>query len=125
MLVTRRDAVSQDIEIRLVAPVVPVADDIKTTLGASDGHVEQIGLSGREAMCARPVRIAAEDEDDDIGFLALHGMHGADPLLPIPSAYLGEDGFVHLHGLAGNHAERADDPNLGGCYPGITQLGEH
>jgi hypothetical protein len=65
------DAGSQDIEVRLVAPGVSVADDIETTLGAGDGHVEQIGLSGREPARAGPVRIAAEDEDDDIGFLAL------------------------------------------------------
>ena len=118
------DADSQDIEVQLVAPGVSVADDIKTTPGAGDGHVEQIGLSGREPARGGPVRIAAEDEDDDIGFLALHGVHGADPLLPIRSAYLGEDELVYLHGLADDHAERADDPDLRGDYPGIAQLGE-
>ena len=125
MLGTRRgDTGSQDIEVRLVSPGVSVADDIETTLGAGDGHVEQIGLSGRELARARSVRIAAKYEDDDIGFLALHDVHGADPVLPIRPAYLGEDGLVHLHGLADNHAERADDPNLRRRYPGIAQLGE-
>jgi hypothetical protein len=117
------DAGSQDIEVRLVASGVSVADDVETTLGASDGDIEQIGFSGCEQAPAGLVRIAAEDEDDDIGFLALHGVHGTDSLLPIPSAYLREDRLVQLHGLADEQADPADDPDLPASTPD-PQLGE-
>ena len=113
------NAGSQDIEVRLAAQVsrLPMTFDDAWRGSAT---LSSLGL-GLRTRARRPVRIAAEDEDDDIGFLALHGVHGADPLLPIRSAYLGARNH-RLRGLADDHAERADHPICAAFTPASPSL---
>ena len=81
----------EDIEVRFGGPGVAVADDVETPPGSGDGDVEEVWCLRREVAGARLGGIAAEHEDHDIGFLALHGVDGAYPLGAVLAADVGEN----------------------------------
>src|SRR5580658_6022686 len=105
----RGEGGGQGIEVGFGGPGFAIADDVETAAGAGDSHVEEVGGLGGETAGPGPGRVAAEDQDYHVGFLALHGVDGAYPLGAVPGADVGEDRLVHPVRLGDDLAERADD----------------
>src|ERR1700722_14605315 len=72
----------EDAEVRCRLPLGVGADHVQAAAGAADRDVEQVGR-GADPVAGAAARglVGAEDEDHDVGFLALHLVNGADVLV--------------------------------------------
>src|SRR5690606_32352272 len=103
-------------EVAVGRPAVEVSDDDDPPLGPGHGDVEQVRCPGGPGARAVVVDGAAEDEDDDVGLLALRRVDRADA---VSGQGPGEPGAK----LVGDGLERADDEHVIVEYPLVTMLG--
>lgn len=99
----------EPIEEAEILPELSIADDVKPSFGPGDRYVEQVRAFGRPLPRAGTLRGAPQHEDDDVGFLALHGVHGPHVALRELRADVRAEPAL---GSSDDVAERADHPDV-------------